>query len=580
MGSSDRRRFPDNPSSRRRGRPSGQGSEYQWLIDPLDGTTNFMQGLPVYCVSVACRRGDELLVGVIDDPEGGNLFTATKGGGAFWNGRRIEVPPRAGLDGAFLATGYPFRALSTLDVYLSVFRDVFQHARRSAAAARAPSTSPTPRPGIRRLLRVPPLPLGHRRGIILIQEARRRSDDLDGGDRYFKAGTSWPRAGGAEGAAGDREAPRQRSRDRPPQPIRAPSLGQRRLWGTGAGWSLEVPRSIRATSGSASAISPVAVQGQRPCIAALLLRPLRHPGRGGGARGHRRDAEPPRSIRPGGRAGEPGGEAEGAGAAARARSGARQRLASPGQGPPVYACGAPGRRRRSVAQIAQAEVSAALPDSITPGPPARDRLRARIREELGGPTPPGAAAGVERDSPDRVRATRPSARCAARSSSPLLPQPAEPVHQGARCSPRARQSRLRPARPSMPTADGGRRFPASSRWDEPHRWRYGHLVRSRTATSSVTLYGHWTDSRAGGQRWPRRRRRHRGHTAGAPARTSTTRPQRARRGSRSRSIRSSTSRPPLAERGGLLRRAQHAAAWLRAAPRGARPIAARLSRGP
>jgi myo-inositol-1(or 4)-monophosphatase len=186
-----RRRFPEHRilAEEGGGADIGQGSEYQWLIDPLDGTTNFMQGLPVYCVSVACRRGDELLVGVINDPEGGNLFTATKGGGAFWNGRRIEAPPRAGLDGAFLATGYPFRALSTLDVYLSVFRDVFQHAkairRCGSAALDLAYTAAGVYDGFFEF-RLSPWDIGA--GILLIQEAGGAVTDLDGGERYFQGG--------------------------------------------------------------------------------------------------------------------------------------------------------------------------------------------------------------------------------------------------------------------------------------------------------------------------------------------------------------------------------------------------------
>src|SRR3954465_2767382 len=70
-----RRRFPDHRILAEEGSGAGQGSgDYEWLIDPLDGTTNFLHGLPVYCVSIACRKGDELLVGVIEDPEGRNLF--------------------------------------------------------------------------------------------------------------------------------------------------------------------------------------------------------------------------------------------------------------------------------------------------------------------------------------------------------------------------------------------------------------------------------------------------------------------------------------------------------------------------
>ena len=133
------RRFPDHRILAEEGsKNAGGSSDYEWVIDPLDGTTNFLQGLPVWAVSIACRRRDELVAAVVLDPCGGNRFTATAGGGAFWNGKRMSVSPRESLDGAFLATGYPFRAKAALDIYLELFRAIFQHSRairRCGAAA-------------------------------------------------------------------------------------------------------------------------------------------------------------------------------------------------------------------------------------------------------------------------------------------------------------------------------------------------------------------------------------------------------------------------------------------------------------
>jgi myo-inositol-1(or 4)-monophosphatase len=186
-----RRRFPEHRILAEEGSGAGIGgdSEYQWLIDPLDGTTNFMQGLPVYCVSVACRKGTELLVGAIHDPEGDNVFTAVRGGGAQWNGRPMEKPGRDGLDGAFLATGYPFRALPTLDVYLAIFRDVFQHAkairRCGSAALDLAYTAAGVYDGFFEF-RLSPWDIGA--GILLIREAGGVVTDLDGGHRYFEGG--------------------------------------------------------------------------------------------------------------------------------------------------------------------------------------------------------------------------------------------------------------------------------------------------------------------------------------------------------------------------------------------------------
>ncbi len=186
-----RRRYPDHGilAEEGTGNEAVRGSDYQWLVDPLDGTTNFLQGLPVYCVSVACRRGDELAAAAIVDPEGGNMFTATRGGGAFWNGRRMEVSRQEGLDGSFLATGYPFRALPTLDVYLAIFRDVFLHSkairRCGSAALDLAYTAAGVYDGFFEF-RLSPWDIGA--GILLIREAGGMVTDLDGGHAYFRSG--------------------------------------------------------------------------------------------------------------------------------------------------------------------------------------------------------------------------------------------------------------------------------------------------------------------------------------------------------------------------------------------------------
>jgi myo-inositol-1(or 4)-monophosphatase len=185
-----RRRFPDHRILAEEGSGAGQGGgDFQWLIDPLDGTTNFLQGLPVYCVSVACRRGGELLAAVIHDPEGGNVFSATRGGGAFWNDRPMRVSGQEGLRGAFLATGYPFRALPTLDVYLAIFREVFQQAkairRCGSAALDLAYTAAGVYDGFFEF-RLSPWDIGA--GVLLVREAGGAVSDLDGGERFFEGG--------------------------------------------------------------------------------------------------------------------------------------------------------------------------------------------------------------------------------------------------------------------------------------------------------------------------------------------------------------------------------------------------------
>ncbi|MFL6196097.1 MAG: inositol monophosphatase family protein [Thermoanaerobaculia bacterium] len=185
-----RERFPEHRILAEEGGGAGEGSgEYEWLIDPLDGTTNFLHGLPVYCVSVACRRGDELLAGVIQDPEGRNLFQATRGGGAFWNGRRMSVSAQPGLDGSFLATGYPWRALPTLDLYLGIFREVFPLSkalrRCGSAALDLAYTAAGVYDGFFEF-RLSPWDIGA--GILMVREAGGVVTDVDGGERFFDHG--------------------------------------------------------------------------------------------------------------------------------------------------------------------------------------------------------------------------------------------------------------------------------------------------------------------------------------------------------------------------------------------------------
>jgi len=112
-----------------------------WIVDPLDGTANFVRGFPHWAVSIARTRGGllgALEVGVIWDPVKRDLFAGESGSGAFRNGQRMRMPPRAGFDGASLATGFPFRQQHKIDVYLRVFREVFlrcQSLRRAGSAA-------------------------------------------------------------------------------------------------------------------------------------------------------------------------------------------------------------------------------------------------------------------------------------------------------------------------------------------------------------------------------------------------------------------------------------------------------------
>ena len=114
------------------------GNEYMWIIDPLDGTTNYLHGFPHYAVSIALRHKNQLEQAVIYDPVRQDLFTATRGQGATLNNRRLRVCRQTSLEGAFLGTGFPFKNRKCIEPYLNIFRDVFSitaGVRRAGAAS-------------------------------------------------------------------------------------------------------------------------------------------------------------------------------------------------------------------------------------------------------------------------------------------------------------------------------------------------------------------------------------------------------------------------------------------------------------
>lgn len=115
-----------------------KGNDFVWVIDPLDGTTNFLHGFPQYAVSIALMHKGKIQVGVIYDPLRDELFTARRGGGAMLNSRRIRVTAQTGLTGALIGTGFPFKNPQHLDAYLGMFRALSADSagiRRAGAAA-------------------------------------------------------------------------------------------------------------------------------------------------------------------------------------------------------------------------------------------------------------------------------------------------------------------------------------------------------------------------------------------------------------------------------------------------------------
>jgi len=118
-------------------KPEG-GNEYTWIIDPLDGTTNFIHGFPQYAVSIGLQHNGQITQGVVYDPTRNELFTATRGRGAYLNDRRIRVSRRVKLQEALIGTGFPFRKLEHLDEYVRMFKRITEATagiRRPGAAA-------------------------------------------------------------------------------------------------------------------------------------------------------------------------------------------------------------------------------------------------------------------------------------------------------------------------------------------------------------------------------------------------------------------------------------------------------------
>lgn len=113
-------------------------NEHVWIIDPLDGTTNFIHGFPQYCVSIALQHRGQITQAVVYDPTRNDLFTASKGAGSYLNDKRLRVTKRDRLQDALIGTGFPFRNMQGLEEYIEMFRIMTQKCaglRRPGAAA-------------------------------------------------------------------------------------------------------------------------------------------------------------------------------------------------------------------------------------------------------------------------------------------------------------------------------------------------------------------------------------------------------------------------------------------------------------
>jgi myo-inositol-1(or 4)-monophosphatase len=120
------------------GMTEGADGDRVWIIDPLDGTSNYLQHFPIWCVSIALRESGVTTTAVIYEPLRDIFFTAIRGGGAFRDGRPMHISNQESLEGSFLATGFPFRAQEYVERYVAIFTDIIRVSkgvRRAGSAA-------------------------------------------------------------------------------------------------------------------------------------------------------------------------------------------------------------------------------------------------------------------------------------------------------------------------------------------------------------------------------------------------------------------------------------------------------------
>lgn len=170
---------------------SHQGNEYEWIIDPLDGTTNFVHGFPQFAVSIALRHKNRLEQAVVYDPLREEMFTASRGGGAQLNGKRIRVTERRGLEGALLGTGIPFREehMIYMEPYLQMMQALIPGSagiRRAGSAALDLAYVAAGR--LDGFWEIGLNPWDMAAGVLLIEEAGGLVSDLTGEARHMQNG--------------------------------------------------------------------------------------------------------------------------------------------------------------------------------------------------------------------------------------------------------------------------------------------------------------------------------------------------------------------------------------------------------
>ncbi len=184
------RTYPDHGVLGEEHGERGPDAEFKWVIDPLDGTTNFLHGIPHFCTSIAVTRGATLLHGVVVDHVRNEEFSASRGTGALLNGRRIRVARHDRLDDAIVAGGLPFASVAAhLDAYCDVLREFMGRCRtlrRQGAAALDLAYVASGR--LDGFFEIGLKPWDMAAGAVIVREAGGFVGDAAGGDRFMTTG--------------------------------------------------------------------------------------------------------------------------------------------------------------------------------------------------------------------------------------------------------------------------------------------------------------------------------------------------------------------------------------------------------
>jgi myo-inositol-1(or 4)-monophosphatase len=181
--------FPDHVIHAEESGVEDKKSPYGWFIDPLDGTANYVQGIPLFGVSIAVMKEKEIIIGVVYYPDRDELFWAEKGRGAFLNGKPIQVSLKKDIAYAMIASGFPWRSKAYLDPYTDSFKELFLKAagiRRMGSASIDLAYTGCGRFDGFWEMKLKSWDIAA--GILIIEEAGGIVTDFQGGNRYLKSG--------------------------------------------------------------------------------------------------------------------------------------------------------------------------------------------------------------------------------------------------------------------------------------------------------------------------------------------------------------------------------------------------------